>query len=118
MNLLEIKMPVGEAFLTSGIGVVTVLAILAVIACLIIYVSKFIRIMEEKANAAKKADVVEEVNLTAAPAAPVAADTMTGELELVKTDEKTAAVIMAIVSDQSGIPLNRLSFKSIKLMEE
>ena len=116
MNLLEMKMPLSEAFLTSGIGIATVLAILAVIACLIIYVSKFIRMMEEKAAAAKKADIV-EVNLTAKPAA-MPADTMTGELELVKTDEKTAAVIMAIVSDQSGIPLNRLSFKSIKLMEE
>ena len=41
-----------------------------------------------------------------------------GELELVGTDEKTAAVIMAIVSDKSGIPLNRLSFKSIKLVED
>ena len=117
MNLLEMKMPLGEAFLTSGIGIATVLAILAVIACLIIYVSKFIRMMEEKAAAAKKADIVEEVNLTAKPVA-MPADTMTGELELVKTDEKTAAVIMAIVSDQSGIPLNRLSFKSITLMEE
>ena len=43
---------------------------------------------------------------------------MQGELELVDTDEKTAAVIMAIVSKKSGIPLNRLSFKSIKLIDE
>ncbi len=113
MNLLEMKMPLGEAFLTSGIGVVTVLAILAVIACLIIYVSKFIRMLEEKSAAAKKADAPEEVTIVTP-----ASDTMTGELDLVNTDEKTAAIIMAIVSDRSGIPLNRLSFKSIKLMEE
>ena len=41
-----------------------------------------------------------------------------GQLELIDTDEKTAAVIMAIVSNKSGIPLNRLSFKSIKLLED
>ncbi len=41
-----------------------------------------------------------------------------GELELIETDEKTAAVIMALVSYKSGIPLNRLSFKSIRLMED
>ena len=32
--------------------------------------------------------------------------------------EKTAATIMAIVSHESGIPLNRLDFKSIKLKED
>ena len=37
-----------------------------------------------------------------------------GTLELDGVDEPTAAVIMAIVSDESGIPLNRLLFKSIK----
>lgn len=41
-----------------------------------------------------------------------------GELELINTDEKSAAVIMALVSHNSGIPLNRLSFKSIRLMED
>ncbi len=116
MNLLEIKMPLGEAFLTSGLGVVTVLAILAVIACLIIYVSKFIRMLEEKKAPAAVAGAPAAAVPVKAPAA--AADTMTGELELINTDEKTAAVVMAIVSDKSGIPLNRLSFKSIKLMEE
>ena len=33
-------------------------------------------------------------------------------------DEKTAAVIMAIVSDKSGIPLNRLKFNTIKCLED
>ena len=41
-----------------------------------------------------------------------------GEVELINTDEKTAAVIMALVSHNSGIPLNRLSFKSIKLLDD
>ncbi len=47
-----------------------------------------------------------------------AANISVGELDLIETDEKTAAVIMAIVSHQSGIPLNRLSFKSIRLVED
>jgi hypothetical protein len=32
-------------------------------------------------------------------------------------DEPTAAMIMAIVSDESGIPLSELVFKSISLRE-
>jgi Na+-transporting methylmalonyl-CoA/oxaloacetate decarboxylase gamma subunit len=41
----------------------------------------------------------------------------TGELKLKNVDEKTAAMIMAIVSDESKIPLSELNFKSIKLVE-
>jgi len=37
-----------------------------------------------------------------------------GELILHNVDERTAAMIMAIVSDDSGIPLEELCFKSIK----
>lgn len=40
-----------------------------------------------------------------------------GELRLVNVDEKTAAMIMAIVSDESQIPLSELSFKSIKAID-
>ena len=36
-----------------------------------------------------------------------------GELKLHNVDEPTAAMIMAIVSDNSGIPLEELRFKSI-----
>ena len=40
-----------------------------------------------------------------------------GELKLLKVDEKTAAIIMAIVSDESGIPLSELRFKSIRAVD-
>ena len=113
----SIKMPIGEALLTSLIGIATVMCILAAIAGLIILVSKAIRALEAK-TAGKKA-VEAPAPATAAPAGiPMPAGMNQGELELIDTDEKTAAVIMAIVSDKSGIPLNRLSFKSIKLMED
>lgn len=39
-------------------------------------------------------------------------------IEIVGADDKTAAVVMALVSHKSGIPLNRLKFKSIRLMED
>ncbi len=42
-------------------------------------------------------------------------DFSAGTLQLVNVDEETAAMIMAIVSDESGIPLSELCFKSIKL---
>ena len=59
---------------------------------------------------------------TPAPAAPVVEDKgeefSSGSLKLKGCDEKTAAMIMAIVSDNTGIPLSELIFKSITLVEE
>ena len=40
-----------------------------------------------------------------------------GELKLINTDERDAAMIMAIVADSTGTPLNELRFKSIKKVE-
>ena len=113
----NLKMPLTDALATSFIGITTVILILAIIALLIILVSKVIRAIEGVAS--KKAPEAVSAPAAAAPAGvPMPAGMNQGELELVNTDEKTAAVIMAIVSDKSGIPLNRLSFKSIKLVED
>ena len=114
----NLKMPLSDAFATSLIGITTVICILAIIAVLIILVSKVIRAIEGAAS--KKApEAPVAAAATSAPAGvPMPAGMNQGELELINTDEKTAAIIMAIVSDKSGIPLNRLSFKSIKLVED
>jgi|SRR3989339_638788 len=42
----------------------------------------------------------------------------TGELKLYNVDEKTAAMIIAIVSHECQIPLSELIFKSIKAVKE
>ena len=115
----NLKMPLSDALATSLIGITTVIAILAVIAVLIILVSKVIRAVEGAASKKAPAAPVAATATAAAPAGvPMPAGMNQGELELINTDEKTAAVIMAIVSDKSGIPLDRLSFKSIKLVED
>ena len=41
-----------------------------------------------------------------------------GTVNLKNVDEQTAAMIMAIVSDESGIPLSELVFKRISLVEK
>ncbi len=109
-------MPIMETLFTSIIGITTVILILAVIAVLIILVSKVIRTMEKSSSKGEAAPVASTASEP--KGVPMPQGMMQGELELVNTDEKTAAVIMAIVSNQTDIPLNRLSFKSIKLMEE
>jgi hypothetical protein len=40
-----------------------------------------------------------------------------GQLDLIGVDEKTAAMIMAIVSDELKVSLSELQFKSIKAID-
>lgn len=129
----ESGMSVGEAFSISSTGMIVVLIVLIVLAVLVLLISKGVRAAqgkgqqaEEEATAAPTAPV--SVAQSAAPAASAAAPVVNGvplpenqsagQLELYDCDEKSAAVIMAIISNESGIPLNHLEFKSIKAIEE
>lgn len=128
-TLLKMQMSWGETLKTSVVGFVIVLAILAVIAVLILLISKSFGIISGKASKTEKAEekvVSAPVVKKEAPAAPVTAATpvaapvqaVPGYLHLENVDEPTAAIIMAIVSHQTGTPLNRLAFSSIKLLRE
>ena len=88
-------------------------SIFAVIFILYVYIAKAIN--SKKAPA--KAVAAPAPAATPAPVAAPKSTVYTGP-ELVGVEEKEAAVIMAIVSDKTGIPLSRLRFESIKLMED
>ena len=127
----ESGMSVGEAFSISSTGMIVVLIVLIVLAVLVLLISKGVRAAqgkgqqsEEEATAAPATPVSVAQSAAPAPAAPVVNGTplpenqSAGQLELYDCDEKSAAVIMAIISNESGIPLNHLEFKSIKAIEE
>lgn len=120
LALLKMQMSWGETLKTSVVGFLIVLVILAVIACLILLISKIFAAAEKVFSKGKKTETVQSAAPSAsAPSGRPLSDTESqGKLVLENVDEPTAAVIMAIVSNQSGIPLNRLLFKSIKLIEE
>ena len=109
-----------EQLPTAITGFVVVLSMLAVIAVAILIFSKVMSAFTGKKSAEKSPAVAAApaAPATAPAGSPLPADTSAGSLDLVDVDEKTAAVIMAIVSNESGIPLNRLAFKSIKKMED
>ena len=68
-----------------------------------------------KAAAAKAAVAAAPVvAAAAAPAAPQPAPGTAGKLKLYDVEPKTAAMIMAIVANKMGKPLNELRFISIK----
>ena len=69
----------------------------------------------EALNAAAKATIASVPVAAPAPPAPAAtAPGSAGKLKLYDVEPKTAAMLMAIVADKMGKPLNELRFISIK----
>lgn len=108
-------MSVFEALLDALFVMAVVFGVLAVLYLLIIVNSAIFRKGKKSAPSA----VTETAGGAAAsPIGAPAADLSAGKLKLQDVDEKTAAMIMAIVSDESGIPLSELCFKSIRLLNK
>ena len=103
-----INISFGDAALTALLGYLVVFFGLVLLMVVVIIMGK---IMVSRANKAKAA-------VPAAPAAPApeapAAPGSAGELKLYDTDPRDAAMIMAIVADTLGKPINQLRFISIK----
>ena len=78
-----------------------------------IFVMGRVMAARKAARPAPQAEGPAAAPVPAAPAAPPAPGTA-GELKLYNTDEKTAAMLMAIVADELKTPLNELRFKSIR----
>ena len=111
--------PVGDALLYAlfTIGIVFG-ALLIIFICIKIF-SAILSAFDHKKDTSTEAPAAAAA--TTVPAAPKAAapeeEFSSGTLKLKGCDEKTAAMIMAIVSDNTGIPLSELVFKSITLVE-
>lgn len=121
----KITLTMSETLFVAVAGVLVVMAELALITVLILGISKILRSIEGKlTNGDEEAAEVKVTPVApsapAAPAAPAApvAYIPAGSIQLIDVDEPTAAVVMALVSNQSGIPLERLMFKSIKGITE
>lgn len=107
------KMPLGEAALYALLGYAVVFFGISLLMIVVILMGKYFIARDKKAAAVKAAAAA-----TAAPAAvetpkPVAPGSA-GALKLHDVEPKTAAMIMAIVADKMGKPLNELRFISIK----
>ena len=111
---------IGDAAIVALLGYGVVFFGLILLQMVIVAMGKYFVAKDkkaaEKANAAGAALASVPV-AAAAPAAPVespAAPGTAGQLKLHDVNPKTAAMIMAIVADKMGKPLNELRFISIK----
>ena len=111
---------IGDAAVVALLGYAVVFFGLILLMGVIIVMGKVFMAKDKKAAAkAAAAKATLAATPVAAPAAapaaaPVPAPGSAGQLKLYDVEPKTAAMIMAIVADKMGKPLNELRFISIK----
>ena len=106
-----------DAAVVAVLGYAVVFFGLILLMGVIIAMSKVFIAKDKKKAAladAAKAAVAAAPAAPAAAAAPAEAPGSAGKLKLYDVEPKTAAMLMAIVADKMGKPLNELRFISIK----
>lgn len=111
-----LNVSVGDAAVIAVLGYAVVFVGLVLLMLVMIIMSKALNRKKAAADDAAENAVRTE---TAAPPQPVQpAPGSAGELKLYDTDPKDAAMIMAIVADTLGRPVNELRFISIREVKE
>ena len=111
--LLTSDITIGEAGVYALLGYAVVFFGIILLMAVVIAVGKYFA--SKDAKLAATAVAAAQATAPAAPAAPKAvAPGSAGELKLHDVEPKTAAMLMAIVADKMGKPLNELRFISIK----
>ncbi|MDD6160190.1 MAG: OadG family protein [Oscillospiraceae bacterium] len=99
---------IGDAAIIAVLGYAVVFFGLVLLMTVVIIMGKIFISLDQKKAQAPAAPAAAPA-AAAKPLAPGAA----GELKLHDVEPKTAAMLMAIVADKMGKPLNELRFKSI-----
>ncbi len=109
INTAMEKIPIGTAALIVALGMAVVFFGLI----LLMFVTKIAGAIINRKNTAAPAAA------PAAPAVPNApAPGSAGKIALHNVPDKTAAMLMAIVADRTGMPLNQLRFISIREVKD
>ena len=109
-----VNISIANAGIVALLGYAVVFFGLILLMCVITILGKSFQAMEAKQKAATP---VAEAPAAAPAAAPVSAEPApgsAGKLKLHDVEPKTAAMLMAIVADKMGKPINELRFISIK----
>ena len=106
---------IGEAAITALLGYGVVFLGLVMLMVVVLICGKILAPAKKAAPAAPAASAapVAAAPVSAAPAAAVAPGSA-GQVKLYDTPDRDAAMIMAIVANKMGKPLNELRFISIK----
>ena len=107
-----VNISIANAGIVALLGYGVVFFGLILLMCVVIALGKAFQAAEAKAKAA--APVAAAAPAAAAPVSAEPAPGSAGKLKLHDVEPKTAAMLMAIVADKMGKPINELRFISIK----
>ena len=107
------KVSIGDALITAILGYAVVFFGLFLLMLVVIVMGKIMGASKAKAAAPAPAAAPAAAPVAAEPAGEPAPGSA-GKLKLYDTPDRDAAMIMAIVADKMGKPLNELRFISIK----
>ena len=116
MNMLAAPladMTIGDAGIIALLGYAVVFFGLILLMIVVMIIGKIFTVKPKEAKAPEAAAPVVVPEAPAATAAPVAPGSA-GQLKTYDVPPKTCAMLMAIVADKMGKPLNELRFISIK----
>ena len=105
---------VAESGITALLGYAVVFFGLILLMLVMAALAKIFMAIEKKEEKSVEISVSKPAPVQEAPVAPGSA----GGVKLHNVEPKTAAMLMAIVADQLGKPLNELRFISIKEVEK
>ena len=106
---------IGENLLDAILGYAVVFIGLTLLMTVVIIVGKIMVASQKKTAAAAAVEAKPAAAAAPAPAAPKKlAPGSAGDVKIYDTDPRDAAMIMAIVANKLGKPLNELRFRSIK----
>ena len=103
---------IANAAIVAGLGYLVVFVGLIALMAVVIALGKYFQAAEAKAAAAAAPAAAAPAAAPAVSADP--APGSAGKLKLHDVEPKTAAMLMAIVADKMGKPINELRFISIK----
>ncbi len=110
----RLRLGIGDNLLDAVLGYLVVFIGLTLLMLVIIIVGK-VMVAKSKKAVDKSAAPAADNTAAAIPAAPKKlAPGSAGDVKIFDTDPRDAAMIMAIVADKLGKPLNELRFRSIK----
>ena len=115
MTMLTSDITIGNAAVYALLGYGVVFFGLILLMLVVMAIGSYFAAKDKKMAAVAAAAAAATAPAAPAPAAPKAvAPGSAGELKLHDVEPRTAAMLMAIVADKMGKPLNELRFISIK----
>ena len=106
-----VEMGIGDAGLAALLGYAMVFFGLILLMVVVTIIGKVFIAAEKKKEVPMEAPAVQEAPVAYAPGSA-------GQVMTFDVPDKTAAMLMAIVADKTGKPLNELRFISIKEVKE